>query len=193
MSLLDRLAQELPELIELRRHLHAHPELSGEEHQTAALVAGELRAAGWRVQEAVGRTGVVAELGPEQGPTVGLRVDMDALPVEELTGLPYASTRQGVMHACGHDLHTCIGLGVARLFGAAAELPCRVRLLFQPAAELARGGTLEVSGALRRVQVRPHRHPRVENVQVALPALTALLLEVVLHAAPERPQVCEPL
>ena len=139
MSLLDRLDQELPELIELRRHLHAHPELSGEEHQTAALVAGELRAAGWRVQEAVGRTGVVAELGPEQGPTVGLRVDMDALPVEERTGLPYASTRQGVMHACGHDLHTCIGLGVARLLGAAAVLPCRVRLLFQPAEELAKG------------------------------------------------------
>ena len=139
MSLLDRLDQELPELIELRRHLHAHPELSGEEHQTAALVAGELRAAGWRVQEAVGRTGVVAELGPEQGPTVGLRVDMDALPVEERTGLPYASTRQGVMHACGHDLHTCIGLGVARLLGAAADLPCRVRLLFQPAEELAKG------------------------------------------------------
>ncbi|MGE4581223.1 MAG: amidohydrolase, partial [Synechococcus sp.] len=93
----------------------------------------------WRVQEAVGRTGVVAELGPEQGPTVGLRVDMDALPVEERTGLPYASTRQGVMHACGHDLHTCIGLGVARLLGAAAVLPCRVRLLFQPAEELAKG------------------------------------------------------
>ena len=140
MNVLDRLDQELPQLIELRRHLHAHPELSGEEHQTAALIAGELRAAGWRVQEAVGRTGVVAELGPADGPTVGLRVDMDALPVEERTGLPYASTRQGVMHACGHDLHTCIGLGVARLFGAAAaNLPCRVRLLFQPAEELAQG------------------------------------------------------
>ena len=139
MSLLDRLDQDLPQLLELRRHLHAHPELSGEEHQTAALVAGELRAAGWRVQEAVGRTGVVAERGPEVGPTVGLRVDMDALPVEERTGLPYASTRQGVMHACGHDLHTCIGLGVARLLGAAVELPCRVRLLFQPAEELAQG------------------------------------------------------
>ena len=140
MNVLDRLDQELPQLIELRRHLHAHPELSGEEHQTAALVAGELRAAGWRVQEAVGRTGVVAELGPADGPTVGLRVDMDALPVEERTGLPYASTRQGVMHACGHDLHTCIGLGVARLLGAtAADLSCCVRLLFQPAEELAQG------------------------------------------------------
>ena len=129
MSRLDRLDQELPELIELRRHLHAHPELSGEEHQTAALVAGELRTAGWRVQEGVGRTGVLAERGPEDGPTVGLRVDMDALPVEERTGLPHASIRQGVMHACGHDLHTCIGLGVARLLGEGAQLPCRVRLL----------------------------------------------------------------
>ena len=153
MSVLDRLDQELPQLIELRRHLHAHPELSGEEHQTAALVAGELRAAGWQVHEAVGRTGVMAELGPADGPMVGLRVDMDALPVEERTGLPYASTRQGVMHACGHDLHTCIGLGVARLLGAAAELPCRVRLLFQPAEELAQGAVwMRDAGATEGLQ-----------------------------------------
>ena len=153
MSVLDRLDQELPQLIELRRHLHAHPELSGEEHQTAALVAGELRAAGWQVHEAVGRTGVMAELGPADGPMVGLRVDMDALPVEERTGLPYASTRQGVMHACGHDLHTCIGLGVARLLGAAAELPCRVRLLFQPAEELAQGAVwMRDAGAIEGLQ-----------------------------------------
>ncbi len=138
-SPLDRLAQELPELLELRRHLHAHPELSGEEHQTAALVAGELRSLGWRVQEGVGRTGVLAELGPDHGPTVGLRVDMDALPVEERTGLPYASKRQGVMHACGHDLHTCTGLGVARLLAALPRVQTRVRLLFQPAEELAQG------------------------------------------------------
>ena len=64
----------LPELIELRRHFHAHPELSGEEHQTAALIAGELRSFGWKVKEAVGRTGIVAELGVMQGPLVGLRV-----------------------------------------------------------------------------------------------------------------------
>ena len=80
-----RLERDLPELLELRRHLHAHPELSGEEHQTAALVAGELRQQGWRVQEAVGRTGVVADLGPASGGRIGLRVDMDALPVEEVT------------------------------------------------------------------------------------------------------------
>ena len=138
-SPLDRLGQELPELLELRQHLHSHPELSGEEHQTAALVAGELRSLGWRVQEGVGRTGVVAELGPDQGPTVGLRVDMDALPVEERTDLPYASKRQGVMHACGHDLHTCTGLGVARLLAALPSLQARVRLLFQPAEEIAQG------------------------------------------------------
>ena len=138
-SPLDRLGQELPELLELRQHLHSHPELSGEEHQTAALVAGELRSLGWRVQEGVGSTGIVAELGPDQGPTVGLRVDMDALPVEERTGLPYASKRQGVMHACGHDLHTCTGLGVARLLASLPSLQARVRLLFQPAEELAQG------------------------------------------------------
>ncbi len=129
----------LTELIALRRHLHAHPELSGNEHQTAALVAGELRKYGWRVQEAVGRTGVLAELGPESGPRVGLRVDMDALPVEERTCLSYASRQQGLMHACGHDLHTCIGLGVARLLAAEDKLSGSVRLLFQPAEEIAAG------------------------------------------------------
>ena len=138
-SLQQRLEAILPELIELRRHLHAHPELSGEEHQTAALISGELRQFGWRVREGVGRTGVVAELGPQSGPQLGLRVDMDALPIEERTGLSYASLRQGVMHACGHDLHSCIGLGVARLLAQEASLPVGMRLLFQPAEELAQG------------------------------------------------------
>lgn len=136
----QRLQGHLPELIALRRHLHAHPELAGEEHFTAALVAGELRGYGWRVREGIGRTGVVAELGPDSGAKVGLRVDMDALPVEERTGLAYASQREGVMHACGHDLHTCIGLGVARLLAEEDNLAKGVRLLFQPAEELAQGG-----------------------------------------------------
>ena len=115
------LRQAMPELIGLRRHIHAHPELSGAEHQTAALVAGELRLLGWEVREGVGRTGVVAELGPAAAPLVALRVDMDALPVEERTGLPFASCHQGLMHACGHDLHTAIGLGVARLLAPLAH------------------------------------------------------------------------
>jgi amidohydrolase len=151
---LERVAQEaLPQWIGLRRHIHAHPELSGDEHQTAALVAGELRQLGWRVREGVGRTGVVAELGPATGPLAALRVDMDALPVEERTELPFASTRQGLMHACGHDLHTAIGLGVAQLLAPLADqLKGTVRLLFQPAEEIAQGATWMVAdGAMEGV------------------------------------------
>ena len=141
------------ELLAIRRHLHAHPELSGNEHQTAALVAGELRKLGWRVQEGVGRTGVLAELGPSGGPLVALRVDMDALPVEERTGLPYASLNQGLMHACGHDIHTTVGLGVARILAPLAEeLGGTVRLLFQPAEETAQGAAWMVAdGAMQGV------------------------------------------
>ena len=141
------------ELLAIRRHLHAHPELSGNEHQTAALVAGELRKLGWRVQEGVGRTGVLAELGPSGGPVVALRVDMDALPVEERTGLPYASLHQGLMHACGHDIHTTVGLGVARILAPLADqLGGTVRLLFQPAEETAQGAAWMVAdGAMQGV------------------------------------------
>ncbi|MEB3199283.1 MAG: amidohydrolase [Synechococcaceae cyanobacterium] len=150
----ERLQRALPELIQLRRHIHRHPELSGHEQRTAALVAGELRRWGWRVQEAVGRTGVLAELGPPTGPLVAARVDMDALPIEERTGLDYASSQQGLMHACGHDIHTSVGLGVACLLGPLAErLPGRVRLLFQPAEETAQGAAwMQADGAMDGVQ-----------------------------------------
>jgi len=149
-----RVATALPELVALRRHLHAHPELSGNEHQTAALVAGELRGLGWSVREGVGRTGVLAELGPPHGPLVALRVDMDALPVEERTGLPYASVHQGLMHACGHDIHTSVGLGVARILAPLADqLTARVRLLFQPAEETAQGAAwMLADGAMQGVE-----------------------------------------
>ena len=129
----------LPELILLRRHLHAHPELSGQEYQTAAFVAGELRKSGWEVKEAVGKTGVVAEMGNKNGPVIGLRVDMDALPIEERTGLDYSSSIQGLMHACGHDLHTCIGLGVAKVLANSKFTTSRIRIIFQPAEEIAQG------------------------------------------------------
>jgi amidohydrolase len=164
LELEPALAARLPELIQLRRHLHRHPELSGHEQQTAALVAGELRRWGWQVSEGVGRTGVVAELGPQQRPDgtpvplVALRVDMDALPVEERTGLDYASTVQGLMHACGHDLHTAVGLGVAWLLADLAgrqpqRLCARVRLLFQPAEETAQGAAwMKADGAMDGVQ-----------------------------------------
>ena len=154
LGLEEALAEALPELLLLRRHLHQHPELSGHEQQTAALVAGELRRCGWQVREAVGRTGVVAELGPIHGPLVALRVDMDALPIEERTELDYASNRQGLMHACGHDIHTAVGLGVAKLLASVADqLESRVRLLFQPAEETAQGATwMKADGAMDGVQ-----------------------------------------
>ncbi len=137
---IDLLSREiLPDLIQLRRHLHSHPELSGQEYQTAALVAGELRKSGWEVKEAVGKTGVVAEIGAKNGPVACLRVDMDALPIEEKTGLDYASSIQGLMHACGHDLHTCIGLGVAKVLTNKKFTDSRIRIIFQPAEEIAQG------------------------------------------------------
>jgi amidohydrolase len=150
----DALREALPDLVRLRRHIHRHPELSGHEQQTAALVAGELRRWGWEVREGVGRTGVTAELGPRKAPLVALRTDMDALPIEERTDLPYASSQQGLMHACGHDIHTTVGLGVARLLGGQPELlPCRVRLLFQPAEETAQGARwMREAGAMEGVR-----------------------------------------
>ena len=154
LGLDQALERALPELLLLRRHLHRHPELSGHEQQTAALVAGELRRRGWQVREGVGRTGVLAELGPVDGPLVALRCDMDALPIEERTGLDYASSRQGLMHACGHDIHTAVGLGVAQLLASVPErLTARVRLIFQPAEETAEGAAwMKADGAMEGVQ-----------------------------------------
>ena len=133
-----KLNKVIPEIIEIRRHIHAHPELSGLEHQTAILVAGYLREIGWRVKESIGKTGVVAEIGPINNGFVGVRVDMDALPINENTGLDFSSRTAGVMHACGHDIHTCIGLGVAQLIKD-LTLKMGVRIIFQPAEEIASG------------------------------------------------------
>ena len=112
MCIRDRFKDEL---INLRRHIHAHPELSGLENQTAILISGFLKNIGGRVTESVGRTGDVADFGPKDKGFIGLRVDMDALPIYENTNLSFSSKIDGVMHACGHDLHTCIGLGVAKI------------------------------------------------------------------------------
>ncbi|MFW6731864.1 MAG: amidohydrolase [Synechococcus sp.] len=175
---------DLEALLELRRHLHAHPELSGAEHRTAALVAGELRRLGWQVREGVGRTGLVAELGPGVGPCVALRVDMDALPVEEQTGLPYASLEPGLMHACGHDIHTSVGVGVAMALAAeAGSLAGRVRLLFQPAEETAEGARWMVqAGALDGVEALygVHVFPSIAVGSIGLRhgALTAAAAEL---------------
>lgn len=126
------------ELIDIRRHIHAHPELSGLENQTAILISGYLKNIGWKVTESVGRTGVVAEFGPEEKGFIGLRVDMDALPIYEKTNLSFSSKVDGVMHACGHDLHISIGLGVAKIIKD-LKLNCGIRIIFQPAEEIASG------------------------------------------------------
>lgn len=139
-------AQKLePELLETRRDLHAHPELGNSEKRTADLVAGQLKAMGLEVKTGVARTGVVAILkGALPGPTVALRADMDALPVKEVSDLPFASKAKGtyldkevdVMHACGHDAHTAILLSTAKILsGMRDTLPGTVVFYFQPAEE----------------------------------------------------------
>jgi amidohydrolase len=147
----SRVAQEYPSLLELYKHLHSHPELSFQEVQSAARVADELRKAGCEVTAGVGKNGVVGVMRNGAGPTLLLRADMDALPVKEQTGLPYASTviakdSQGkdvpVMHACGHDIHMTWLVGAARVLGQIKD-QWRGTLVFigQPAEE-AVGGAL---------------------------------------------------
>ncbi len=144
-----------PRLIEIRRHIHAHPELSGQEYQTAAYVAGVLSSCGLRVQEAVGKTGVVGDLkGQGTDPRIlAIRTDMDALPIQERTQLDFASCKPGIMHACGHDVHTTVGLGTAMVLSQLEEfLSGNVRFLFQPAEEIAQGaGWMVQDGAMRDV------------------------------------------
>ncbi len=131
-----------PALIALRRDIHAHPEVGFETVRTAEVVATELERIGLKVRRGVGRTGVVAEIqGGQPGPCLLIRADMDALPMEELTGLPFASTVPGKMHACGHDIHTATLLGVGTvLLAMAPKLRGSVRLVFQPAEETVESG-----------------------------------------------------
>lgn len=140
MSVPDR-ATEFAELVAIRRDIHAHPELAYEERRTAELAAGRLRGLGYEVKTGVGRTGVVGVLrgGGAAGRrerTVLLRADMDALPIEEANDVAYRSTVPGAMHACGHDAHVAIGLGVARRLAASRERwSGAAKFAFQPAEE----------------------------------------------------------
>ncbi|WP_127586248.1 M20 metallopeptidase family protein [Paenibacillus koleovorans] len=142
------------ELVAIRRRLHEHPELSFQEAETAAFVAERLEGLGWRVRMGVGGGhGVIAELeGRSGGRLIALRADMDALPIQEETGLSFSSARPGVMHACGHDAHTAMLLGAAQLLAEAhAEqaLHGTVRLLFQCAEEVGLGAQVLIDhGAL---------------------------------------------
>jgi amidohydrolase len=126
-----------PGLIEIRRDIHAYPELGFEEVRTAGIVARELTRLGIRHQTGVGRTGVVGLIkGGRPGPVLAIRADMDALPIEEKTGLAFASTKSGLMHACGHDVHTTTLLGVAAVLKELApQIAGAVKLVFQPAEE----------------------------------------------------------
>jgi amidohydrolase len=137
-ELTDHINTVLPEIREVRHQLHRWPELAYEEERTAALLAEQLRAIpGMQVRTGIGGTGIVATLGSEKpGPCVALRADIDALPIEEETGLPYASERPGLMHACGHDGHTACLLGAAQVLARVADDPRGpVKFLFQPAEE----------------------------------------------------------
>jgi amidohydrolase len=123
------------QIIQWRRLFHQYPELGFQEFNTASVVAAELRSLGLEVMTGIARTGVVGTLG-EGKPVVAIRADMDALPITEATGAPYASQRPGVMHACGHDAHTAILLGVARMLAHMPDRPPgEVRFLFQPCEE----------------------------------------------------------
>ena len=144
--LLEALVDRLDEFIQLRRDIHRHPELAYAEHRTADLVATKLKGWGYTVQRGLGGTGVVGTLVRGQGTRrLGLRADMDALPIEEATGLSWASANPGVMHACGHDGHTAMLLAAAKAIADNADFDGTLHLIFQPAEE---GG----GGALRMIE-----------------------------------------
>lgn len=150
MPVLNRIAEFGPEMTEWRRHLHRHPELGFECQKTAAFVAERLREFGVdEVHEGIGRTGVVGIIdGQGRGPTIGLRADMDALPLTEETGADWASTVPGRMHACGHDGHTTMLLGAARYLAETRNFTGRVALIFQPAEEDGGGGDAMVQDGM---------------------------------------------
>lgn len=177
-TITDKIA---PRLIEIRRHLHSHPELSGQEYQTAAYAAGVMSSYGFHVQEMVGKTGVVAELTGKESSTgvLAIRTDMDALPIHEKTDLPFASKKTGIMHACGHDVHTTVGLGAGMVLAALeCQFPGNTRFLFQPAEETAQGARWMIEdGVMDNVKaiLGVHVFPTIEAGKVGLRqgALTA--------------------
>ncbi len=136
------------EIIEWRRDFHMHPELGFHELRTSVRVAEELEKLGYRVRRGVGRTGVVADLGEEGGRCIAIRADMDALPIFEENDVPYRSQNDGTMHACGHDSHTAMALGAAKIL-AGEKFPGKVRFLFQPSEET--GDEEGISGAPRMI------------------------------------------
>ena len=194
-TVLANLGDLLPGLESVYKDVHAHPELSMQETRTAGIAADRLRAAGYEVTTGVGKTGVVGLLRNGEGPTVMLRADMDALPVQEATGLPYASKVTAtdstgktvpVMHACGHDMHVTWLIGAATLFAKSRDAwKGTLMAVFQPAEETAAGAQAMIDDGLFQ------RFPKPDVVLgqhvMSLPAVLSL-------AVPERqlppPTVC---
>ncbi|WP_299404398.1 M20 aminoacylase family protein [uncultured Roseobacter sp.] len=146
MPVVNRIADMSADMAAWRQHLHRIPELGLECHQTARFVAERLREFGVdELHEGIAKTGMVAIInGQGEGPTIGLRADMDGLPIGEETGLAYASTHDGKMHACGHDGHTAMLLGAAKYLAETRNFAGRVALIFQPAEEFGGGGEVMV-------------------------------------------------
>ena len=185
------LAAHYDDLVEWRRHIHRHPELGRQEFATTQFVADRLVEAGLNPKVLPGGTGLTCDFGPEHAPRIALRADMDALPMADRTGAPYASTVPNVAHACGHDAHTAMLLGAASALAAAPELPVGVRLIFQAAEELMPGGAIDASaaGALLGVSriFALHCDPRLSVGRVAIipgPITSAAdSIEITLHSA----------
>jgi hippurate hydrolase len=168
MPVLNRIAAYSEEMKGWRRHLHANPELSFDCHNTAAYIVARLKEIGVdEIHPGIATSGIVAIInGQGEGPTIGLRADMDALPIEEITGAEYASTIQGKMHACGHDGHVTMLLGAAKYLAETRRFAGRVALIFQPAEEDGAGGMAMVNeGIMDRFAVKQvygiHNAPNV--------------------------------
>ena len=156
MPVLNRIAEYAPDLAEWRHHLHRHPETRFDCHQTAAFITERLLDFGVdAVHTGIAESGIVAIInGQGEGPTIGLRADIDALPITEETGLPHASRVRGKMHACGHDGHTTMLLGAARYLAETRNFAGRVALIFQPAEEWGGGaGVMVQEGIMERYDI----------------------------------------
>ena len=158
-------------LVKTRHHLHQHPELSGQEYETTAFLSRYLQELGIKILDSGLETGLIAEIGQGE-PVIVLRADIDALPILEQTGLPYASQNPGVMHACGHDFHQTSLLGAAELLKAMEEdLQGSIRLIFQPAEETSQGASqVLATGLLDDVVaiIGFHNMPQLKAGQMAL-------------------------
>jgi amidohydrolase len=161
MPVLNSIADIAPQMKEWRQYLHTIPELEFDLPKTSDFVAQRLEEFGVdEIHRGIAKSGIVAIInGQGEGPTIGLRADMDALPIVEMTGADYASTHPGRMHACGHDGHTAMLLGAARYLAETRRFKGRVALIFQPAEEDGGGGQVMVQeGIMERFGIsRPHR------------------------------------